>query len=522
MSAIVEAAPALPINPAEWSYLAEGGFHIILRYDGNDPELMGQILRIGKKALGHQEEKGGDGGGGAAAPAVVAPDEAGARRKFERGVLIPLLGEQYVQPGDAVMLSREDIEKIHDSIDHLRPAGRIKKDVGDWSSACQLEPDKTAFWLKVASATHGAVTPGTSEEGGDKKAVVMAVEVKPKGAVMPVGTLVPPGNNRLKYRVARFDAQQRFKAQGKQSWGSIDRPCLYHPREFYSGDAKRAASTLKELMKTPQNKLRAWENGNMLFGAGSGKGHDEGAAEEALGKAVVEAGLAGEDGTPAEALMDLVGEILAREPLVSRLVAAQALDVLEVEGGGMVFDKLVSLCGGSTEEALNMLEDQESEGFEAEPISDDLLVPAATLEALRAGSPLAAGGKDGGNIDELHAKGLLAVEKLSVEDCVQLLRRYIIALGVMDCSVMMSLVLAPAPAPAATAAEDGDEPAQSSSLQGKRAAGVFQTPDGRRVAYCVSVVDAGPKPPTKLSKKAKHEDEIWDFVAGLEDAGEVI
>lgn len=45
--------------------------------------------------------------------------------------------------------------------------------------------------------------------------------------------------------------------------------------------------------------------------------------------------------------MDLVGEILAREPLVSRLVAAQALDVLEVEGGGLVFDKLVSLCGGS-------------------------------------------------------------------------------------------------------------------------------------------------------------------------------
>lgn len=53
------------------------------------------------------------------------------------------------------------------------------------------------------------------------------------------------------------------------------------------------------------------------------------------------------DRTAAEALMDLVGEILAKEPLVSRLVAAQALDVLEVEGGGLVFDKLVTLCGGS-------------------------------------------------------------------------------------------------------------------------------------------------------------------------------
>lgn len=90
--------------------------------------------------------------------------------------------------------------------------------------------------------------------------------------------------------------------QGKQSWGSIDSPCLYHPREFYSGEAGRAAATLKELMKTPQNKLRAWENGNMLFGAGSGKSDDdktgsgETVGEVALGKAVAAAGLAGGDG----------------------------------------------------------------------------------------------------------------------------------------------------------------------------------------------------------------------------------
>lgn len=118
---------------------------------------------------------------------------------------------------------------------------------------------------------------------------------------MPVGTLVPPGNNRLKYRVSRFDAQQKFKAQGKQSWGSIDRVCAYHPREFYSGEAGRAAATLKELMKTPQNKLRAWENGNMLFGAGSGEsgevaGGAETAGEVKLGAAVTTAGLAGGNG----------------------------------------------------------------------------------------------------------------------------------------------------------------------------------------------------------------------------------
>ena len=93
------------------------------------------------------------------------------------------------------------------SIDHLRPEGRIKKDSGDWSSACQLEPDKTAFWLKLPSASASAAMDSKG------KGVVIAVEIKPKDAVMLVGTLVPPGNNRLKYRVARFAAQQRFKAQ---------------------------------------------------------------------------------------------------------------------------------------------------------------------------------------------------------------------------------------------------------------------------------------------------------------------
>ncbi len=87
----------------------------------------------------------------------------------------------------------------------------------------------------------------------------------------------------------------------------------------------------------------------------------------------------------------------------------------------------------------------------------------------------------------------------------------------MDCSVMMSLKAVPAGTDEETA-----NAAQSSTVQGKDVAGVFQTADGRRVAYCVSVVDAGPKPPTKLAKKAKHEHEIWDFVAGLEEAGEVV
>lgn len=77
------------------------------------------------------------------------------------------------------------------------------------------------------------------------------------------------------------------------------------------------------------------------------------------------------------------------------------------------------------EEALNMLEAQESDPFVAEPTDEDLIVPEATLEALRAGSPVVVG--EASSIDTLHAKGLRAVEKLGVKDCVQLLRRWVMS-----------------------------------------------------------------------------------------------
>lgn len=161
------------------------------------------------------------------------------------------------------------------------------------------------------------------------------------------------------------------------------------------------------------------------------------------------------------------------------------------------------------EEALSLLENQEADPFTADPVNADLLMPEATLAALRAGTPAPAGAVE---LGVLHEKGLRAVEKLSSKDCVQLLRRYIIGLGVMDCSVMMSLK--------SIGRQEGE--GDSSAVQGDGAAGVLQMADGRRVGYCVSVVDAGPKPPTKLSGKAKHEDEIWDFVAGLEEEGQLV
>lgn len=121
-SMAIDSEPHLEFNVKEWSYLAEGGFHLILRYDGPDPNLQGKILRIGKKSLGHEAAAPTTvGNEGTVAPAASAStlDEAGARRRFERGVLMPLLGKQYVQPGDAVMITTDDIRSIHERFERF-------------------------------------------------------------------------------------------------------------------------------------------------------------------------------------------------------------------------------------------------------------------------------------------------------------------------------------------------------------------------------------------------------------------
>lgn len=127
-------ASALPIDTSEWSYLAEGGFHIILCYEGSDPRLRRKILRIGKKSLGHDNAESNR----AEIDHPSAPHESGTRKDFECGVLTPLLGSQYVQVGEAVELSRADMDNIHD---------RCASDVAD--SVCPMYPKFRATPLPI-------------------------------------------------------------------------------------------------------------------------------------------------------------------------------------------------------------------------------------------------------------------------------------------------------------------------------------------------------------------------------------
>jgi hypothetical protein len=247
----------------------------------------------------------------------------------------------------------------------------------------------------------------------------------------------------------------------------------------------------------------------------------------------------GEDEKAFEALADVLSRILAREPLLGRLWTMQAMDALDVEGAALVLRRLAALCGGDETVALARLAAAELEPVAAVGEGAERLAEVEGLlarEAERGGNGCGDGGEGGGDDaaawEARHAQALAAVAALSEGDCVLLLRRWLVSLGACDASLMLSLRrcaptqdgLAPlgddddkAPLLLQTAAaagvlkwggddDDGEEHERSSSSSTTRAAPVY-------LAYCVHVVDVGPKPPSKVLAKAALEDSIVALAA---------
>ncbi|CAM9322361.1 unnamed protein product, partial [Discosporangium mesarthrocarpum] len=486
----------LHIKQHEWAYIAEGNAHVVLRYTGMDPRLLGRVLRLSKSSGRESVSKIDELGITAVAnrcaisegkrvenprektlPLCAPPQEATSlRRDFERRVLAPLLGAQYVQLGEPVKLTEKSVQELRQSIAGVRPRFRVKKDVQNWCTMADLVPDNTSFWLDIpqrkslgqgsrrrcsggdsegdtgeVSGLQSTETASTLRQGGDLEqgysdlstgygrqyskgtSASLAVEIKPKGAVMPVSALVPPGPSRLKYRVLRFHALQLIKAQKggeggpEGELGSPNLVSAFDPREFYSGDSGSIASSICKLFEAPQNKLRVWAKGDLVFGSemptqwrqhdsdlgagerenGSekssaaglrrvGKGY-EGTDSEAevleeapevfagvdksgiqpgqrperlalkggfahagvgtrrLAEAVVNAGLSDRTSPPVWSLASFLGKILSKEPLLERILKMQRLDILEVEGAWLVLQRLIFLCGGSRDVALDLL-----------------------------------------------------------------------------------------------------------------------------------------------------------------------
>lgn len=311
----------------------------------------------------------------------------------------------------------------------------------------------------------------------------------------------------------RYRFQLKLTQAVEPEWGTLGRLQLdYSPVDFFSGDVGRRARAIRSLLSNPQNFLQLFLDGRPLYGRGL---EDPAAAEQALTD--LQLPPLHDGGGPFDALADLLARVLAQEPLLARLWALQAMDVLDVEGAGLVLQRLTALCGEAESKALARLATAELEPLAAVvPEEPRLVVLEGTLaRAVARGGRGKEEEEDDDEPEEAdcvwqaqhHQQARAAVAALSESDCLWLLRRWLVSLGACDASLMVSLrrCQGSAAEPHLLQTAAGTSGVLRLDVNGQ------QDNEGGgacALAYCVHVVDLGPKDPRKIISKAQLEPEL--------------
>jgi inositol-pentakisphosphate 2-kinase len=300
------------------------------------------------------------------------------------------------------------------------------------------------------------------------------------------------------------DNHNNHDSGGSGTMGATRSTSQYDPGDLLSSDRDRIERAIEGLLKTPQNNCRLSMDGNeVLLELGSvdpsskkttpTPGAAAAEAVEADWRNDVDRALLGlssadrlqkaNKGDPMMLLVRVCAEILFREPLLNQLAALQRLDlVLDADGAIAVHRRLVhDLCDGSIEKAEALVDNGGIRGWDwgdtasgpspashplldASPFAPPPTDPSRILQLCdlaRQTKECLQEEKDGGDRDdhaslaagshlddarrsdrlrELHEMALGVVEQLNSDDCVYLLRNWLLALAASDLSFFITLM----------------------------------------------------------------------------------
>ncbi|GAX13745.1 inositol-pentakisphosphate 2-kinase [Fistulifera solaris] len=202
------------VEKHDWSYLTEGGKHVIFSSSSST-----WLLRIDKADL----VKGGQGNKGCTDVEFLSNFLAPYVSKPTYLNLPPCFAKKLLQ--EALACGRI-------------PASRKK----DWSSS-----DKDNKKSKQLPTIAQFVRDARLWHSDPSQNTLFSVEIKPKAGYRCFSPLVDPGR-RIKYQVPRFCLMQQLR-------GSCSK---YNPLDLFSGNIDRMEIAVQELFQCPQNNLRVW------------------------------------------------------------------------------------------------------------------------------------------------------------------------------------------------------------------------------------------------------------------------
>lgn len=221
--------PCADTQPSDWTYIAEGGAHIVFSYRGRSEAYATRALRVRKPS--------------ATTEPLVQAEENDACDRWRRNILPQLLPWQLLTTFSEVILEEWWYNELLAMADVVRPAQR------------KLATDLTAKGNRTGVLLEDLTS---SEDANGAIAVAIEIKVrypvpgdlllsradvlpgKPKWGFLPCARhLQPPESVSIKSHVSRFRLHQHFRGH------SDDPP--YDPLDLFSGDKMRMRTAIDGL-----------------------------------------------------------------------------------------------------------------------------------------------------------------------------------------------------------------------------------------------------------------------------------
>lgn len=431
-------------NAEEWDYKGEGAANVIVLYCGTSPDFVGKVLRVKKAPIkflkdSHLRNK---------APVLSVEEqsiwsgwkevvEANSKeilaQAYVQHVIGPLLGSQYVDPGTLIHVSEGFLEALEQKISNKRPAWRIEDAKIDTQSDFALLMSDHSLSLRGPSDT----TP------------CISIEIKPKCGFLPSSRFISEENH-IKRLVSRFAMHQHLKFS-EQKISCISK---YSPLDLFSESHDRIHRAIEGLFETPQNNLRIFLNGSLVFGGLGGYAEQElcdGPIVNSLARELedtLENVIACQSGERVKFFKDLVTETLLRTRILSQLLEVQKMDMYDIEGAIHAYYNVIQVpchvCTHSVSKAGNLNQAEKIEINPDEPIEkdmqekiSDLHFPYSTTESLSE-EPMEKHTQ--GNFSYLYTpkNECSHLHSLSIEESRRIVRDYLLATTAKDCSLMLT------------------------------------------------------------------------------------
>jgi len=437
---------------------------------------------------------------------------------YSRLVLIPRLGEQYLDLPSCLRLSSSFAHNLY--VKTIRsqaiPPERLKswQTTDDSNPKVLLKPfivatlmrDVTTLieelpvgwvWKKHVSSKDKSQFEDCARSA--RITSLISIEIKPKAGYLSLSPLIHP-KRRCKLNHTRYEINQQLMAQGHfcKGWGCPEKELnssgvsRYDPRDMFSGDRNIIRKAMNSLMDSMQNNLKIWHGGRLLLGHGVAK-PGERVFRSILGYLLpgqmrfsVDAAQTSRNGDDEISLerrlknctVEIVSSILAKEPLLQRLLALQLLDIVDADGAISIFNRLVELCDGSTDQAEGMLDiyccnaidcDKEfslegkgdSSGRLFQKADADAVGAVRNIDELLIASPYKCPScpalndllreisrfrtlvdfrrEDDFFLDESHRRASKCIDSLSKNGCLYFLGNWLLSLGMSDVSFFVTI-----------------------------------------------------------------------------------